>query len=93
MSTNNKLITSFLEDGIDSLTVKYKLDILCDPNPIVSIIEKVNCLNPSHHNIFLTNLDAPTVEIYDGEKIIKVNTDIALCSTVSFTGFACKWNS
>lgn len=79
MSKNNQPITSFIEDGIESLTVKDKLDILCSSNPINCIIKKVNCLNPAHHNIFLMDINSPIVEIFDGEKIIQVDTDIALC--------------
>jgi len=71
-------ITPFIEDGIDSLTIDDKLKILCSENPINTIVELVNCKNPKHHNILLQNLDSETVEVYDGETVLEVDTNMAL---------------
>lgn len=74
---NDKRV-SFLNDDISFLSVEEKLNILCDTNPIYSIVEKVNCNDPRHYNILLRNIDDEFVKIYNGKDNVSLNTDVAL---------------
>jgi len=71
-------IIPFGEDNIDCLCLEEKLNILCSCNPINKIIETINCKKKTNHNILLKSIDSDVVNIYDGNKITKINTDIAL---------------
>lgn len=64
-------IFPFGEDGVESLTIEDKLDILLsNQGLIIEIICKVNFDpdKPSHHNMYISDIKSPYGVVYNGEK-------------------------
>ena len=72
------IISPFVKDDLTCLTIKDKLQILCAVNPISALIEIVNCKYKINHNMLLQDINSTTMQIYDGNELVKVDTDAAL---------------
>lgn len=71
-------IASFTNTDTKCLSIDDKIKILCSINPINCIVQLTHCENPKYHNVLLTSMDAPTVDIYNEGKIMTLDTDFTL---------------
>jgi hypothetical protein len=73
-------LKTYATDGIDSLSLKDKLEILASKSPVMTIILKVNFNpdNPSSHNIYQDELESGNTKVYSDGEWVELNTNYVM---------------